>query len=385
MLEGFLEFVQPLQLRGWAFDTLAPDRHLMVEIVCDDRPIGRVCADFYRQDLAAGGVGWGDHAFLLYLETPIPAADMPRVVARVVDGMAIVGELSRLASPPAPPEPAPPLHWPYLSQDESHRPVFILGSARSGTSAIAHALLAATRYQGYEEGHLLDVLAPLMVDLETFYNSKSDEWTAGRNTAIARVPKKFVEDGLHHVVVTAMRGLFPSGLWLDKTPSANMVHLAPTFREIWPDARFIFMNRRAIENVASRLRKFSYDFAYNCREWAATMEAWTMVRDELGGVTLEIDQLALLRQPATIASHVADLLGLDATEQHRLAQQLTLERPQQTASGAEPIKGIDEQGWIPEWKQAFEEICGPMMDRFGYSRTGSYSTGEEQGIVAPVG
>ena len=42
------------------------------------------------------------------------------------------------------------------SEMESY-PVFVVGAARSGTSAMAQALVKATRYQGFAEGHVLDI------------------------------------------------------------------------------------------------------------------------------------------------------------------------------------------------------------------------------------
>lgn len=385
MLRGFLESVGPLQVRGWAFDDSDPAQHLEIEILCGGRVIGRARANFYRQDLEAGGIGAGDHAFVVDVETEIAEADLPHVSARVVrEGGVVVTQLGRLSVPPPPPKPQPGLRWPGPCRDENHRPVFILGSARSGTSAMTHALLAATKYRGSEEGHLLDILAPLAVEVRKFYDSKADEWNGARNTMVARVPRRFVEDGLNHLAVVATRELFPDGFWLDKTPNANMIHLVPRFREIWPNARFIFMKRRGIENVASRLRKFSYDFAHNCREWARSMEAWLSVREKVSGVALEVDQLALLQRPQEVAWHVAALLSLETVERDRLAQQFAHERPQRTAAALDVVCGIEEQSWKPEWRAAFEEICGPMMDRFGYDQSDKYCCDYERNSIVRI-
>lgn len=381
MIEGFLESAEPSHIRGWAFNPVDPGRHLDVEILCGSRRIGRVRANFYRQDLAASGVGGGDHAFLLTLDSPLAAAELQEVSGQVMWGATVIKRLDRLAAP-SPTSARPMATWPRPSRDDAHRPVFILGSARSGTSAIAHGLLAATRYEGGEEGHFLDVLAPLAVGLHKFYVGKSDEWGGGRNTMIASVPQRFVDDALHDIAITAARAVFPSGLWLDKTPSVDMVYLAPRLRDIWPRARFIFMKRRAIENVASRLRKFPYGFAQNCREWTATMAAWSIVRESLSGVALELDQLALLRRPEAAAEAVARLLDLPEVERDRLTQQLVYERPQRTSTDADAVRGIERQEWTPDWRREFEEICGPMMDRFQYGRFDEYCMDfQNNGIV----
>jgi hypothetical protein len=167
-------------------------------------------------------------------------------------------------------------------------------------------------------------------------------------------------------VVTAARLLFPTGRWLDKTPSTNMVFLAPRFRRIWPNARFVFMKRRAVENIASRMRKFDFDFAHNCREWATIMEAWLSVREQLAGAALELDQLDIARAPDQSTELLAGLLGLSATEQGRVAQMLRSERPQQTGAAIEDERGLEKMGWRPDWVSAFRELCGPMMAAYGY-------------------
>src|SRR6202022_2510678 len=53
-----------------------------------------------------------------------------------------------------------------LVSDSEQRPVFGLGAARSGTSAMAQALLKLGRYKGHQEGHLLDLLAHWSVSLD---------------------------------------------------------------------------------------------------------------------------------------------------------------------------------------------------------------------------
>jgi hypothetical protein len=276
-------------------------------------------------------------------------------------------QLRRLVreSNPQPAPAQPPMEWPRATTDTRHRPVFILGSARSGTSAVTQALLTATTYQGYEEGHFFDVLAPLTVALNEFLTTKADEH--GRNTTASRISRTFVDEGLDDIMITVARELFPKGLWLDKTPNTNMIHLAPRFLHIWPNAKFVFMKRRGIENVASRLRKFEYNFARNCREWAAAMEAWLAVRDQLAGSSLELDQATAAREPELAAMRLAELISLSDTEQRRIGQVLASERVQQTGDAAAVAKPLLDMGWRADWVEAFREICGPMMCAFSYT------------------
>jgi len=366
MITGFLELASPREMRGWAYDGAEPGAHLSVEVLCGARTIGRVRAELYRRDLETAGVGQGDHAFVLRCDPALSEADLSLVSARVNCPGRPVQVLPRFSGAPEPEPFLPPITWPGQASDPEHRPVFILGAARSGTSAVAHALLAAADYEGNEEGHLFDMLAHLVVGAQRFDDSKADERLAGRNTTVARVPAAFIDDGLACIAVTAARLLFPTGRWLDKTPSVNMVFLAPRFRRIWPNARFVFMKRRAVENVASRMRKFEFDFAHNCREWATVMEAWLSVHERLEGAALELDQLDIARAPDQSAERLAGLLGLSTTARGRVAQLLRSERPQQTGAAIEEERGLEAMGWRPDWVSAFRELCGPMMAAYGY-------------------
>jgi len=113
---------------------------------------------------------------------------------------------------------------------------------------MAVALLQTKRYRGQTEGELLDLLSPLSSLVDAFFDDK-EEWFMYNDTMFRLVPKQYFHDGLRHVFVDVVRQLFGSGHWIDKTPSSEMIRLAPTLRELWPNSRFIFMKRRGIENI----------------------------------------------------------------------------------------------------------------------------------------
>jgi hypothetical protein len=211
------------------------------------------------------------------------------------------------------------------------------------------------------------VIAHLTVALNEFNASKADERLAGRNTAAARVDPLFFQHGIYAVVIAAARELFPSGLWLDKTPNSNIVYLAPRLRKIWPNARFIFMKRRGIENIASRMRKFKPDFAHHCREWTAVMNAWLSVRDQLAGVAAEIDQSLMANDAESVATEIARHLSLSETERTRIARILAAEHPQRTAQGKGGDMSFADVGWTSDQVRVFQELCGSVMQAYGYT------------------
>jgi hypothetical protein len=376
-VEGRLDGKEPLQIRGWAFDRDNPESHLEVELVCGTRSVGRSLANLYREDLERAGFGKGDHGFIFNCETAISASDLDQIEAyAVVPGGSPV-HLPRYVpsgSQQSPAQQLSDIRYPRSSPRIPHRPVLVIGSARSGTSAIVQALTLATRYKSTEEGHFLELLPALLSQVQQYYTSKADE--LGRNTTIARVPQQFIQEGLEAIVREAMYQVFPSGYWIDKTPNSNMILLAPWLRSLWPEARFIFMKRRAIENIQSRITKFNFDFSHNCQEWVDAMEAWGTVRSQLVGVAIEMDQRFLYEYAPEAASDVGELLKLDEREIVRLGQMLRNVQPQRQSRSVAHVTSLAEVGWTASERETFLQICGPTMLKYKYNLSGSYVDGD---------
>ena len=80
---GYLEAVDPFQVRGWAYDPEAPSRELTVEILLHGRVVGVAHANIYRKDLEHAGIGAGNHAFIYNIDQKLAASDLSQVAARV--------------------------------------------------------------------------------------------------------------------------------------------------------------------------------------------------------------------------------------------------------------------------------------------------------------
>jgi len=384
VIRGWLEAVDRFQARGWIIDGDDPASHIQLEFLLHDRLIGTAVADIYRPDLVNDGIGEGDHGFIFNFPALLTDDEVQEVEvrARAANGARV--ELQRLQQAPEPDvvaadadagtsESASEAHFPGISIDPEQYPVFVLGAARSGTSAMASGLMQTRRYLGYEEGHILDLLAHWTERLRRFYDLKYDDTLPGRNTMIEHVPMEFMQEGLIHVFVEMIRQLFGTGYWLEKTPNSDSIHLAPRFLEIWPNARFIFMRRRALENIASRARKFpQYNFAKNCHEWHDAMEAWLSVRDRLQGAAIEVDQIYLGRHPNQAAEGVSAFLNLDDVEKRLLAQGFAHERPQRTAETLDEVLDLAAMGWHESWIAEFDRVCRPLMEQYGYTTDASY-------------
>ena len=374
-IDGFLEGVEPFQLRGWALDPSNPDQKLRIEFLINERVLGTAQASLYRKDLEDGAVGNGNHAFIYNFEERLAEEDLLKVYARVVksDGTYQVLKKYMPTQSIGIEIRKPELTFEGIVCDPKQRPVFVLGAARSGTSAMAQALLKLGSYKGHQEGHVLDLLAHLSVSLSRFYDEKADDAVKGQDTTISQVPMLFFDGALNEVFIRTMRSLFPEGAWIDKTPNSNMVYLAPRFLQIWPNARFIFMKRRFFENVVSRSRKFPLnDFGRNCREWSNAMNAWLEVRGNLHSVAVEVDQDFLIHSPAAAAASLKNLLNLSDDQFILLEQAFKYDRPERTSNSGASYCDISNMGWGTKELEEFKRTCSKPMDAYGYALDSNY-------------
>jgi hypothetical protein len=253
-------------------------------------------------------------------------------------------------------------------------PVFVLGSARSGTTALSLAMSKATKYQGFPEGHVLDVGIRLHHAMNGHFEKK-DPWIDPSARAAFQIGR-LSHARFHSEVIQVLRRLasgYTTPHWFDKTPTFEMVASAPILAHAWPNARFIFMKRRGLENVQSRIRKFARsNFAGSCRDWNLIMAGWRTVRQSLEGKFIEIDQHYMAEDPDLAAEGVGSLLHLEASEIETFASVLRRVRPESTGPADNIVSELAELNWPPENIESFREICGAEMAAYGYTYDSRY-------------
>ena len=375
LLRGHLQLVQPFKLRGWAYMPTRPDDHVRVEVRLDGALIEQGLASAHFADLEKHKIGGGDHGFMFNLrhELPLDAPHRIEVIAIGPDGQRLV--LEKPEPRPEKMRAAPPADLPDVVvapggltlADRAQRPVFVLGSARSGTTAMMLALKQSGRYEGYNEGHLLGLIGKLHALVTNHYAKSAKDAAPGMNTAIAHVPIGLINGALRHAFIEVIRATYPTGFWLDKTPGPEMIRTVPILLRIWPESRFVFMKRRPVDNIESRRRKFpSIAFKDHCQLWADSMMAWHAVRDLLGDAQLEVDQVRLAREPDAVADELAGLLDLTAGQRARALHSLKTDLPQRTSARFAPTQEIETVDWTAQQRATFREICAEPMARFGY-------------------
>lgn len=253
------------------------------------------------------------------------------------------------------------------------RPIFVVGSARSGTSILAGALIEGAHIAGFLEGHFLPLALPLVSEAERYYGWKRD-LLDDRRYMISNVPLAEIRRELLQVFKRHAETLTGSRRWVDKSPDARMIRAAPLMREIWPDAQFVFAKRRGIENVASRMRKFPHvDFEAHCRLWAESMHAWMDVRGQLSDCHIEIEQREIALDPTGTAARLASFLALDPDQHASVARVLRRRRPERTGRiESKRAVAIDGLGWDERQIELFRRHCDAALRAFGYSHDEGY-------------
>jgi hypothetical protein len=250
-------------------------------------------------------------------------------------------------------------------------PAFVVGSPRSGTSALVTGLRSAG-YHGYPEGHLLSLVFRIneVVDrhFATFAGGEK------KNLASA-VDKELFKKRLCEVFARTATDLNPSPPWFDKTGNPQMILSIPMIRQLWPDSAFIFAKRRGIENVISRLKKFpGHSFEHHCQSWAQNMSAWRQVRTQLPpGAFIEVDQQDMIREPEMVAKRLCEFLRMTDKQMRDLSESLNSRRPQETEKGSSSrVHTLESSGMSQQQISVFLKHCQPEMDAFGYSLDEQY-------------
>ena len=253
------------------------------------------------------------------------------------------------------------------------RPVFVLGEARSGTTAMLRALTEGGGLFAWPEGHLFSALPPLLsgvrLHLEDYKKKRGnpngdfalDHFDVYRslNALVRSFDAQYAE-------ATAAAG---KTRWADKTPDVMAMIALPLLARVYPNARFVFMHRHPIKLMLSRQKKFpTSPIESGITAWASTMAAWRELKKVIDRSTwVEIAQADLATRSGDVVASLREPLALDDNQCAAMAAYLHRERPESTGSvrdDAEVYLGDVE--WPADIKDWFRRMCGAAAAEYGY-------------------
>lgn len=264
---------------------------------------------------------------------------------------------------------------PGRTNSKQKSPVFIMGTTRSGTTALNRALRYGAFYSGWDEGHVL----PLMRDLECELDKLVTNWKK-RNVVLKQFQVQFVDfskiknDLRKSFKKEIERTINYSQPWLDKTPNEKIIKITPIILSMWPEAKIIFVKRRSIDNLLSKIRKFPKgDFENLCKMWSDSMSNWLEVKSQLPeGSYIEIEQMDIINDPTEISKQLGVFLNLNSNNINLVKNVLKNKSHEATENNNYELLSLDELDWSEKNKQIFKDVCGEMTDAYGYSMDKQY-------------
>lgn len=262
--------------------------------------------------------------------------------------------------------------------DEKHiSPIFITGSVRSGTSIVAEGLIKGAGIPGYTEGCFIDIFGIFIRAITTRYKNRESQMLAS-DIMLKYVPfDEFKKSYSEWFFDLYKKYSIFEGVFVDKTPTIEVVSSCNDILENIPNSKFIIMKRRPIENIESRLRKFSnFTFEHHCVVWVEIMNEISNLEKTLPkNKFIIIDQYDVSKKPEEIASQIGIFLNLDFNQIEKMKNIFIKSRPENTGGNEDNVKSLEETGWTESQKKFFLDTCGPVCERFGWSVDEKYYIG----------
>lgn len=246
--------------------------------------------------------------------------------------------------------------------------LYILGSTRSGTSALRNAI-AGTRYKGFGEGHLVPILSEIIASVRRNAKSGLGAEVPGNGLSSlkpdALIKKLFA--GYEHYLSDQLHATHI----VDKTPTIAPILAAPDLAAYHSNAKFIHCSRRHLDNIQSKVKKFPDKSLENhAREWTDCHQAWFAARQILtdrGQDFLEVNFYEMAEDPSGAAEKIGAYLGFEAEEIAYVESYLQSQRPQANKDrDLTKFLKLSDLEWSEADKRRFLEITAHVGRTLGY-------------------
>ncbi|GMQ47916.1 sulfotransferase [Vibrio sp. 10N] len=252
----------------------------------------------------------------------------------------------------------------------------VVGSPRSGTTAVGMAVNRGEGVRSHGESHVLQGVVASNQSLEDFFIKSSTAQVTGN--LVNEMPKTMTLAANIKMVREIYRRHYGDTVYVDKTPGIPMLNSLEFAFDVWPNAKVIFCKRRGIENVQSRLIKFpNVPFEHHVKQWRQTFIIWRRTQALLSSKLkrndwfFELEQYELANKPEPTIRQLSEFLNWNNMKFSRALNAVLGKRPQQT-SQSDRAKSLADMSWTEENKSIFSTVCSEEMARQGYSLDSQY-------------
>ncbi len=212
---------------------------------------------------------------------------------------------------------------------ESAKPIFVLGSARSGTTLMASLITASSEVAVYRaESMLLNGCDRCYGALSSDRGKAAfaDDWVRSRqfrrlgiteDAGRALVRSSASYSSLLRAVMNQLAGSQDKPYWLDSTP--GHVFSLPTIASAFPDAKIIHMVRDG-RAVSASLRKLGWvgmrasdpeaAIQYSALKWQRSIQAFERAQSVVSGQAMTVRYEDVIRTPDRVMKAVTEFIGL---------------------------------------------------------------------------
>lgn len=253
-------------------------------------------------------------------------------------------------------------------------PIFIIGAARSGTSILAYALLKGAKIPGFNEGHFIPIIHPLTNTARDYFLEQRLR-DSSLDVTMAKLTLEDLMNDIMDMVKKRQESFFPNQkVWLDKTPDGAMLQALPYIIKMWPKARFIYAKRRSLENISSRLKKFTYGtFEMHCNWWKGCMTLWKNRKAILHPEQwIEVEQREIALQPEVTAKQIGEFLKLTPEQTDAIATIFKNQRVEYRGGNEKKPLTLETTGWTAEEIEIYKRVCSETNKEMRYSEDESY-------------
>lgn len=267
---------------------------------------------------------------------------------------------------------------PYLELEAvCPNPVLIIGSPRSGTTALGHALGRHPELWASKECYVLHDLfggGRASRSWESHMERKNPSWLRAQGVEREEL-LGFLGLGINALYSSRSGGR----RWVDPTPlntpdAADLAAMFPgaSFVHIVRDGRRVVRSmggfREMLESkrgpmTAGELPSWADDFARGCETWVAWVQAALDLEDAKPDRCLTVRNEDLEEDPDALFERISRFLGIESNEAP--AQFFSETRVNSSFTGAHG-PGPDEW-WSPRRRAEFVRIAGGTLERAGYA------------------